>query len=286
MNKNLLVLLVLICFTMAARALKTALVTGNTDGIGLFTTRKLLSDGYRVFVHGRSEARVSKTIEELGGGGIKGFVHDLSTREGARALASDIEKECDDGLDLLINNAGVYEESFTTTKEGLELTFAVNVQAPFIITHALLPLLRKKEGARIINISSISQSDGPTFDIDNLQFQKGGFTSYASYGMSKRSMAMFSMELAKKITTEEALVVSIDPGTVNTKMLLAGWGRCGIEVEDATNEYHHSTCEWDVRRHGQYYVGTRPSVVSGDVKVEANRQALWSYLEELTGCKY
>lgn len=270
-----------------SRALKTALVTGNTDGIGLFTTRKLLEDGYRVFVHGRNKTRVSKTIEELGGASdIKGFVHDLSTTDGARSLVRDIQNECSDGLDLLVNNAGVYEESMTMTNEGLELTFAVNVQAPFIITHGLLPLLRKRAQSRIINVSSISQSDGPSFDVDNLQFQKGGWSSYSSYGMSKRCMAMFSMELASQIAPEEALVVSCDPGTVNTKMLLAGWGQCGIEVGQATNEYHHSTCPFDASRHGLYFVGQQPALVNSDVKVKTNREALWRYLEELTGCKY
>ena len=148
----------------------------------------------------------------------------------------------------------------------------------------IVPIFEKNKGGKIINISSISQSDGPnTVDFENLQFQKGGWSSYASYGMSKRLMAMFSLELANRVTEEAGanapLVVSCDPGTVNTKMLLAGWGACGIDIASADNEFNLATKD-DVQ-HGEYYVGSRPSIPHKDVKVEANRKKLWSILQDL-----
>lgn len=287
---------VILSMVSSLKTLKTVLITGSTDGIGLHTAKKLLNTGdFRVLVHGRSATRVQNTVAELRSfeagqeDKVLGFTRDISTKRGAMGLANDVKSALDaiddfDGkLDVLINNAGVFEEQMTLTEENLELTFAVNVQAPFIITRELLPLLIHGK-SRIINISSISQSDGPnTVDFENLQFQKGGWSSYASYGMSKRLMAMFSLELANRVTEEAGvnapLVVSCDPGTVNTKMLLAGWGACGIDVTSANNEFNLATKD-DVQ-HGEYYVGPRPSIPHKDVKVEANRKKLWSILQDL-----
>ena len=125
-------------------------------------------------------------------------------------------------------------------------------------------------------------SDGPyTVDWDNLQFSKGGWSSYASYGMSKRLMAMFSLELASRVGSDGPLVCSCDPGTVNTKMLLAGWGPCGIEVEQANNEFNLATME-PPPAHGEYYVNSISSQPHSDVAVAENRAKLWRILENLT----
>ena len=92
---------------------------------------------------------------------VLGFTRDISTKRGAMGLANDVKSalgaidDFDGKLDVLINNAGVFEEQMTLTEENLELTFAVNVQAPFIITRELLPLLIHGK-SKIINISSIS----------------------------------------------------------------------------------------------------------------------------------
>lgn len=269
--------------TVTTMAMRTALVTGSTDGIGLHTATRLVKEGWRVLVHGRSESRVSKAVSDLTAiGDVKGFTYDISTRKGAMGLSKEVLSSEASGIDVLINNAGVFEESMTVTEENLELTFAVNVQAPFIITRELLPSLAKKKGSRIINISSISMSDGPnTVDWDNLQFSEGGWSPYASYGISKRLMAMFSMELASRIGAEGPTVCSCDPGTVNTKMLLAGWGRCGIEIQDANTQFNLATMD-PPPAHGEYYVGPRPSIPHKDVKVAENRAKLWDILENLT----
>ena len=78
-------------------------------------------------------------------------------------------------------------------------------------------------------------------------------------------------------------MISCDPGTVNTKMLLAGWGYCGIEVEDANDEFDLATRDESQLQHGKYYVGGRVSSCSKDVYNEESRKALWSYLEDISG---
>lgn len=142
---------------------------------------------------------------------------------------------------------GVFEERRKVSADGLEMTFAVshpyaatrsrmlcsevgclllgsrqvNVAAPFLLTGLLLPLLKRRSGSRIVNVSSISQ--GSTVRWDDLQYEKpGSYSEHSAYSLSKLLMAMFSMELAKRVGSRNLPVVSCDPGTVNTKMLLAG----------------------------------------------------------------
>lgn len=281
-------LLTLVVAFMSTSALsRVALVTGSTDGIGKHTAKRLLEAGYKVLIHGRSESRVANTVNDFasrfGQDRVDAFVYDLTNIKDQKSLASDIKSKYDK-LHLCINNAGVFQPSLMITDDGLESTFAINVVAPFVLSLSLLDIIKKADSSRIINISSISQSDGDKFDMSNLQFENGGFSDYNSYGLSKRCIAMFSMTLASKLSPiEDALVVSCDPGTVNTKMLLAGWGRCGIEVEDANTQFNLATMTFDEKHHGEYFIGKSICSVHRDVLVEANRENLWNKLEELTG---
>lgn len=221
---------------------KTFLVTGSTDGIGQHTALLLAKSGAEVLLHGRNWDRLQKTKKiiyeqldlEIRGSSndIKCYCSDLQTLTGAKFLANEILSS-HNRLDGLVNNAGVFQESLIITEDGLESTFAVNVCAPYILICLLLPLLRRAKHSKILNVSSISQSG--SLQLDNLQYQHGGFSSYSSYGFSKLCIAAMSHELATRISAEESLVMSCDPGTVNTKMLLAGWGYCGINIQVVQN---------------------------------------------------
>uniref|UniRef100_A0A7S3Y966 Protochlorophyllide reductase n=2 Tax=Lotharella globosa TaxID=91324 RepID=A0A7S3Y966_9EUKA len=92
--------------------------------------------------------------------------------------------------------------------------------APFLLTHALLPNLKKSPKGRVIIVSSISQSS--SLDFDNLQQQKG-YSAHNAYSISKLADAMIAYELADKLQGTGVTVNTLDPGTVNTKMLLEGY---------------------------------------------------------------
>lgn len=203
---------------------KVALVTGSTDGIGLHTALKLaLTNEYKVCLHGRNQARLARArdyiIQAAPQADLDLHLHDFIDLDGPRRLAGDILAKYD-RLDILVNNAGVFQQEKIITTDKLESTFAINCCATFILNLLLLPLLKITNGSRILNVSSISQSDIGTMDLSNLQFEKGGFTSYDSYSLSKLVVAMMSHELALRIRPSDCLVLSCDPGTVNTKMLL------------------------------------------------------------------
>lgn len=106
----------------------------------------------------------------------------------------------------------------------------MNVLAPYVITGRLLGLVAKAPGGggRVVNVASLSASY--SVDFDNLQFEKGGYSDHAAYSLSKLLDIMFNAELARRVP-EGVTCNSLDPGTVNTKMLRAGWGMGGIPIK-------------------------------------------------------
>ena len=139
---------------------KTILITGSTDGIGKLTARKLAEAGHRILLHGRNAEKVTAVTEELktatGNSDLTGFVADLSDLSAVMALADEVTAAAPE-LDVLINNAGVYASAQKTSKDGLELRFAVNYVAPLLLTTRLAPALRAQKGSRVINLSSAAQ---------------------------------------------------------------------------------------------------------------------------------
>jgi len=237
----------------------TALVTGSTDGIGLTTAKNLARKGFNVIVHGRDANRIEsacQAIHSFVGRFSKESVStftvkaDLSTIQGSRSLAEQVALLCEEHdlrLSVLMNNAGVYSERHITTPDGLELTFAVNVMGPFVITSHLLPTLLKQPKSRIVTASSMSQC----YDIndwDDLQFSRRAYSAHRAYSESKLFDAMLAAEFAERLQgaglgTDRITSNSLDPGTVNTKMLIAGWGYCGIGVDQALGKHTPAVSE-------------------------------------------
>ena len=170
-------------------------------------------------------------------------------------------------LKILVNNAGVYSEDFVRTEDGLELTFAVNVLAPFILTSMLLPMLlangsNSSRSSRIVIASSVSQSwKLPKNYWDDPQYRKRSYSAHGAYSESKLLDAMLTIEMAHRLHDLAGIDTSIvtcnclDPGTVNTKMLLDGWGPIGIPVENALDETWCCTSTELEGTSGQYFVG-------------------------------
>jgi NAD(P)-dependent dehydrogenase (short-subunit alcohol dehydrogenase family) len=273
----------------------TALVTGSTDGIGVTTAKNLAAKGYNVLIHGRSEKRVleaTKTIQTFSkNSGAKIFplpAQDISTVKGCESLVQHVLEKCQQEnlqLSILMNNAGVYEEKLQTTKDGLEMTFAVNVMAPFIITSHLLPTLLKQK-SRIVIASSISQCSSIRHWGD-LHYSKRPFSAHGAYSESKLFDAMLCMEFAERFTnagigTDKITCNCLDPGTVNTKMLLAGWGRCGIDVEDALDETWLCTSDEVEDVTGRYFVWKSDRTASRDAYDKKEREKMWQVLSKIS----
>ena len=120
---------------------KTILVTGSTDGIGLEAARMLVSMGHTVLLHGRNPVKLEEVEKELsdlpGDGSIESYVCDLADLAKVEALAQAVAKRRSQ-LDVLINNAGIFKVPNPRTPDGLDIRFAVNTMAPYLLTQRLI----------------------------------------------------------------------------------------------------------------------------------------------------
>jgi len=277
---------------VVAQRERVFLVTGATDGIGKHTATRLAErENTRVLLHGRNPARGAKALAEIaaatGNDKLEYFNADLSLLSEVHELARQVQAK-HPAVDVLVNNAGVYVEDRTVTADGFELTWAVNVVAPFLLTRLLLDNITAGHQPRIVNVSSISQTEGGgRLNFDNLQHERY-YDAHSAYGLSKLASVCFTYDLARKLKGHPSGVTvnCLDPGTVNTKMLLAGWGPCGIPVGSADNELFLATDESVEAVSGKYFVSSRATQSCRQTFDNDARAKLWGVLEEQSGVTY
>lgn len=201
---------------------KTIIITGSTDGIGKLAAIQLAKDGHEIYIHGRNEAKLFNVISEIQSisknQDVKGFVADLSTMTAVKQLAKDI-KATVSKIDVLINNAGVYNSKISQTSDGLDMRFAVNYFAPYVLTNELLSLFEKAESPRLINLSSAAQSPVSLAALTG----KTTISEQVAYAQSKLALTMWSFHLAAK--QSQLQVIAVNPGSLlNTNMVKEAFG--------------------------------------------------------------
>lgn len=229
--------------------MKTILITGATDGIGLETARLMAKKNNRLLLHGRNPEKLNHIKNELLGinENIEIFVADLSMLEHAKELAEEIIKTVDK-IDVIINNAGVYVMENPTTKENLDARFTVNTIAPYLLTKMLIPIL--SEEGRIINLSSAAQAN-----VDFTAMKNGNkLSNDSAYAQSKLAITMWSMELAEELG-DKAVVISVNPRSfLGSKMVKEAYGRKGFPLAiGAKILYELSIYEAFSNKTGAYY---------------------------------
>ncbi len=263
---------------------KTVLITGSTDGIGRQTALDLANMGASVLLHGRDPDRAERILQEIkketGNDRIEIFIADLASLKQVRKFADEVQQRYD-RLDVLINNAGVYETTRKITQDGFEMTFAVNHLAPFLLTWLLLDLLRKNTNSRIINVSSVTHASA--IDFENLHGEKH-YSGYDAYSLSKLCNILFTYELADRLKHDGIKVNCLHPGVIGTKLLKAGWGMGGSPVTEGskTPVYLATAPELDSVT-GKYFKN-RKQKKSSRISYDAETQKkLWQISEQLTG---
>jgi retinol dehydrogenase-14 len=192
---------------------KICLITGATSGIGKATAMGLVNMGASVVMvgrdRGRGEAALAEIKEKSTNASVDLMLADLSSQQEIRRLAVEF-KEAYPRLDVLINNAGLFRSKRITTADGLEMTFAVNHLAYFLLTKLLLDVLEASAPSRIVNVSSGEQRNG-TIDFDDLQGEKG-YEGPKAYSQSKLADVLFTYELARRLEGTGVTANCLHPG--------------------------------------------------------------------------
>ena len=200
--------------------MKTIFITGATSGIGLITACELAAKGEKVIAIARNLERGNELLTHYrsnypnGKGTIKIVVCDLSSFESIVKACNQvrIENNC---IDVIINNAGVWNFSYRESQNNIEETFQVNVLAPLLINYLLLDVLSKSNQAKsIFAASALHQGE---VDFSNLE-NKDHFSGFNAYRQSKLEVILLCRLLAKKLESLKIGVYCEHPGLVNTKL--------------------------------------------------------------------
>jgi len=259
---------------------RTILVTGSTDGIGRETARQLHALGHRVLVHGRGRAKAEARAGELaktGGAAVEPVWGDLSIMAEVVELARQVHAHAP-VLDVLVHNAGVYQQARRLTADGFETTMAVNHFAPFLLTQRLLSEVTTAPAGRIVVVSSMTHQ-GARLDLDDLSFARR-FDGYGAYSASKLANVLFTRALARRLVGTPVTANALHPGVIDTKLLRAAFSGRGASVEQGarTSVYLAVSDEVDGVT-GSYFVDCRRTQPSKSALDEALGEALWEETE-------
>jgi len=201
----------------SSAALRIAIVTGASSGIGLHTALGLARTGMRVVMTGRDRARTEAArrfvAERTRSDQIAIAVADFSSLAAVRRLAEDF-LSTEDRLDLLVNNAGLMSPKYRLSADGLELTFAVNHLAPFLLTNLLLGRLEASAPARIITVASEAHRSH-RLDLAELDRPRD-WGPLKAYARSKLCNILFTRELAARLEGSGVVAACLHPGVVAT----------------------------------------------------------------------
>lgn len=273
---------------------KTVLVTGATAGIGRETALGVAKLGAHVVIVGRNAEKTKRVVDELkaasGNQQIDFLLADLSLLAEVRKLAEAFIKRFGT-LHVLINNVGAINLKREVTKEGHELTFAMNHLGLFLLSELLTPALQKGAPARIINLSSDAHRAGG-INFDDLQSERG-YSSFRVYSNSKLMNLLFTKELSRRLADQKITVNAVHPGMVASdfmskpgimgKIANAFVSIFGISPEAGarTSIFLASSPEVEGVT-GKYFVKSKARTPSKAAQNDESARRLWEVSEKLT----
>ncbi len=202
---------------------QTILLTGATDGIGLETAKMLAKEGHTLLLHGRNSAKLEAAKQAVKAVNpevnITLLQADFTDFSQVKSMADQV-----DTLDVLINNAGVFVVNpQDTLAEGMDVRFAVNTVAPYLLTKKLLPKMNGK--GRVINLSSAAQ-----MPVDFTALEQGRVLDHSeAYAQSKLAIILWGQALAK---AQSAAVIAVNPKSfLGSKMVKTAYGRQGYDLK-------------------------------------------------------
>jgi NAD(P)-dependent dehydrogenase (short-subunit alcohol dehydrogenase family) len=196
---------------------KVVVLTGGTSGIGQVAATELARQGARMVLIARDRVRAARALADvnIAGPGVahRAVYADLASIAETRRVAAEIAA-VEPRIDVLINNAGALFNQRRLSPDGLEMTFAVNHMAYFVLTEGLKRTLVASQ-ARIVNTASGAHR-GAALDFDDLQSERA-YSGFQTYGRSKLCNILFTRELARRLQGTGVTANSLHPGFVATR---------------------------------------------------------------------
>ncbi|MEA3452332.1 MAG: SDR family NAD(P)-dependent oxidoreductase, partial [Bacteroidota bacterium] len=194
---------------------KTILLTGATSGIGRAATIEFYKQGHEIIIPARNKQKVDdliSAVNEKGDGKIKYYECNLASQKSLKEFVQNVKNDYSK-IDVLVNNAGVWNKKIKITEEDIEETFAVNIYASYYLTQEFLPLIELGEDKRIIYTSS--GLHGGKIHFDDIQFRKK-YSNFLVYQQSKLALILLTKYFAQKLEEKKITVNCLHPGMVNT----------------------------------------------------------------------
>jgi NAD(P)-dependent dehydrogenase (short-subunit alcohol dehydrogenase family) len=273
---------------------KICLITVANTGIGKTTAIGVAKTGAQVVLVCRDRARGEAAQAEVKGqsdnANVDLLLTDLSAMQAVRDLADTVNKRYA-RLEVLINNAGVFDRTRKVTADGYERTFAVNYLAPFLLTHLLLDKLKASEPARIINVSSAAHTSG-RIKLDDLNRERD-YSGWQAYCQSKLALNLFTFELARRLEGGGVTANCVHPGTVATDLFrgvpppIRGLIKLFMKspVQGAETPIWLATSPEVENVNGEYFANRKPAQASAASHDREKAERLWAISEEMTGLK-
>jgi NAD(P)-dependent dehydrogenase (short-subunit alcohol dehydrogenase family) len=282
---------------------KYVVITGATSGIGLTAAKELAARGANLGIVARNQAKANEVKAQImastgGRTNVDVFIADMASQQSIRNVAAEILAKCPK-IDVLINNAGAMFISRNLTEDGLEMTWAVNHLAPFLLTKLLMDRLKENEHARVITTASHGHKmikNGMNFDDLSAErfysFPKkivGGPT--LRYAETKLANILFTSELAERLKGSGVTAHCFDPGLVSTNFnqnngLLARMTMAGMKPFSRSPEKGAETLVWladtdEIAGHnGLYYTDMQVTMPSVHAQNMDAAKRLWEISEE------
>ncbi len=272
---------------------RVALVTGAASGIGKATAVGLAREGVSVVLLVRSAGRGVEAVRDVSarapGAELEVLECDLASQSSIRDAAGRFLAD-HDRLDILVNAAGVFVKDRKLTADGIELTFATNYLAYFLLTHELLPLLQRSTPARVVNVAS--KYGRAKIDFDDLQKLRKPYSYLKSTPATMLGRVLFTQELADRLDGTGVVANAAHPGLVAHTGLLQdtrGPFKVFTDTVGGTPEKGADTVLWLATARetatvsGKLFAKRREIRTPGQGSDPAARRRLWAESEKLTG---